>query len=79
MTARDSDVLQPKDHQCVRTAWLAGVLCTARKVDYPRYQARFFRTIRSYYRDLEMLAVAGIRYESEPNDHGNVILLGADF
>ncbi len=71
-----SGPLQPKDHQCVRTAWLAAVLCTAGEIDFARYQARFFRTIRSYYRDLELLGAAGIRYESTPNDHGRVTYVG---
>lgn len=69
------DTLQPQDHHCVRTAWLAGVLCTARQVDFPQYQARFFRTIRSYYRDLEHVAAAGVHFTAARDDHGHVRLV----
>jgi predicted DNA-binding transcriptional regulator YafY len=70
--------LNAAQQQAIRTAWIAAALASklAAGVDFPAYQKRFARSLRSYYRDLDLVQRAGVRLISERDHQGRVVFAG---
>jgi predicted DNA-binding transcriptional regulator YafY len=64
-----------EQRRALRCAWLAAKLVSESTVNYPPYRERFGATERTYYRDLAVLAQAGVQFQSQ-RDHGRVLLTG---